>query len=90
MKPDLINNAFALVLLKQRKVAGMSRKQLSEQSGISRAFISMLENGKRNASLQTVVSLACACKMTPANFVTLIKIELNTVEDMLERLKRDE
>gem|GEM_PF-5936479 len=25
MKPDLINNAFALVLLKQRKVAGMSR-----------------------------------------------------------------
>lgn len=47
-------------LRKTRKKTGLTHQQLSEKSNIPRATITKIENGQRNATLKTLVTLANA------------------------------
>ena len=50
---------FAERLREYRERAGMSQLELAERSGVARAYINMLESGKReNPGLETVQRLA--------------------------------
>ena len=49
----------------QRKLAGLKQEQLAEKAGISTAFEGHIERGTRKASLDTLVKLANALKVSP-------------------------
>lgn len=48
-----------------RTKKGISQEQLAELSGLHRTYISSLELGKRNVSLQNICVLAKALGVTP-------------------------
>jgi transcriptional regulator with XRE-family HTH domain len=43
-----------------RKEKGMSQEELAEKSGLNRPYISAIEQGKRNVSLEVMEKLAVA------------------------------
>ena len=49
----------------QRKLAQMTQEKLAERAGISFAFVGHIERGTRKASLETLVKLANALKISP-------------------------
>lgn len=51
-------------LLEKRKEKGMSQEQLASIVGVSRPFISQLENGEHSPSIKTAVALAKALDCT--------------------------
>jgi len=50
-------NAFGVVLQNIRKIAGLSQEQLALESGLDRSFISLLERGRRQPTLKTILQL---------------------------------
>jgi transcriptional regulator with XRE-family HTH domain len=52
--------AFGRVLQKARKDRGVSQQELALDCGLDRTFISLLERGKRQPSLTTLVTLGNA------------------------------
>ena len=51
--------------IKNRRLElGMTQLELSEKSGVSQEYISVLENGKRNPSFTAIVHLCSALHMT--------------------------
>jgi transcriptional regulator with XRE-family HTH domain len=53
-----------------RKDLGWSQEDLAFETDIDRTYISGIERGVRNPSLDTLVKLAKTLKMTPANLLT--------------------
>ena len=49
----------------QRKLAHLTQEKLAEKAGISFAFVGHIERGTRKASLETLVKLANALKVSP-------------------------
>ena len=56
---------FGRRVKQHRKLARMTQEQLAEKAGISFAFVGHIERGTRKASLDTVVKLANALKVSP-------------------------
>jgi len=50
--------AFGHVLKITRKEIGLSQEQLALQSGLDRTFISLLERGKRQPSLTSILEVS--------------------------------
>ncbi|MCD8077998.1 MAG: helix-turn-helix domain-containing protein [Lachnospiraceae bacterium] len=48
----------------ERKSLHMSQAQLAEASGIQTSYIGLIERGKRNASLHTIIRIANALHVT--------------------------
>src|SRR5271169_5972007 len=67
-KPARLNpdEAFAKALQRARKRRGLSQEALGFQSGYHRTYISLLERGKMNPSLRTILSLSAALGMPAA------------------------
>jgi transcriptional regulator with XRE-family HTH domain len=55
-----IKQEFGKRLAQMRKDRKISQEQLAELSGLNRPYISGIEQGKRNVSLEVIVSLAKA------------------------------
>ena len=55
-----IKEEFGKRLAQMRKERKISQEQLAELSGLNRPYISGIEQGKRNVSLEVIVSLAKA------------------------------
>lgn len=54
------------VIVERRKRLGITQDELSELSGINRAFISNIEKGKRNPSIGAVANLAKGLRLKPS------------------------
>ena len=54
---------FYVQLRKYRKRSGMSQTELACKAQLHRTYISELENGKKNPSLQTLICLADALQI---------------------------
>ena len=65
--------AFARALREIRKQRGISQEELGFESGYHRTYISMLERGKMNPSLRTLLSLASALKLSAAEIVARVE-----------------
>lgn len=50
----------------QRILAKMTQEKLAEKAGISLSFLGHIERGNRKASIETVVSICNALKVSPA------------------------
>jgi transcriptional regulator with XRE-family HTH domain len=65
--------AFAKALREFRRKRSISQEELGFESGYHRTYISMLERGKMNPSLRTVLSLATALNISAAEIVTRVE-----------------
>ena len=67
------NRAFGQALRRQRQVAGLSQEELAARAGLHRTFVSLLERGLRNPSLDVVRRLAAPLGITAATLVALVE-----------------
>ena len=65
--------AFAKKLISARKAAGLTQVQLSKASGLSQSHISKLERGEWEPRLFTIMSLAAALDVPPADLIPSIR-----------------
>lgn len=52
-----------------RKKEGVSQEDLADLAGLDRTYISDIENGKRNVSIETIFKIADALKTTVNEFL---------------------
>ena len=74
-KYPYLNEAVASVLARRRAELAMSKKRLSEQAFIERAYITGLEAGKWNVTLNVLFYLCDALGMAPEDFIREVMAE---------------
>ena len=65
--------AFGIVISRLRTEKGMSQENLSAFAGISRSHLTMLENGKKTARLDTIFSIASALEIKPSDLIKMVE-----------------
>ena len=73
-----LDSAFGKILKSRRQSINLSQEQLGLKSGLSRAFISDLEMGKKDPSLFTVFKLANALQLKPSVLIDEIEVALES------------
>ncbi|UJF22034.1 helix-turn-helix domain-containing protein [Shewanella sp. OMA3-2] len=73
----ILRQATALVLRDFRLEAGLSQEQLARQSGIDRTYISGVERGIRNITLDSLETIVLALGITQIEFIESLQIQLN-------------
>jgi transcriptional regulator with XRE-family HTH domain len=66
---ETIHRAFGRVLREYRLKSTLSQEDLALAAGIDRTFVSLLERGKRQPTLQTIFRLAKVLGVSPATLV---------------------
>ncbi|WP_206503857.1 helix-turn-helix domain-containing protein [Streptomyces chrestomyceticus] len=61
--------AFGRRVRERRLSAGLSQEELAEAAGIHRTYVSSLERGQRNVSLDNIIALARALKVAAAQLL---------------------
>jgi transcriptional regulator with XRE-family HTH domain len=69
--------AFGVVLRRLRKRVGLTQEQLGFEADIRRTFVSLLELGQQQPSLNTLFKLSTALKTSPSVFIKMVEDELN-------------
>ena len=64
---------FGLNVRRLRLAAGISQDELSARAGLHRTYLSSLENGNRNVSLQNIFAIAGALNCRPGELLEDIK-----------------
>jgi transcriptional regulator with XRE-family HTH domain len=64
-----VATAFGLVLRNVRKRENLTQEQLALQCGYQRNYISLMERGHNQPTLETLLSLASALHCDPADLV---------------------
>jgi len=59
-----IKQRFGLAIKQRRQELGISQEELSFQAGLHRTYISDIERGSRNPSLENIEKLAKALKIS--------------------------
>jgi len=67
--PKDARKLFAARLVDVRKGKGWSQEDLSNESGLARSYLSGVERGLRNISLDNIVRLARTLKVRPGDFL---------------------
>ena len=73
-----LDSAFGKILKLRRHRRNLFQEQLSIKSGLSRAFISDLEMGKKDPSLFTVFKLADALQLKLSVLIDEIEVVLES------------
>lgn len=61
--------AFGVALRQRRKAAKLTQEQLAFEAEIERVFVSWLETGKKQPTLQTILKLSQALRCSAADLV---------------------
>ena len=67
------SKAFGIVISRLRTEKGMSQESLSAFAGIARSHLTMLENGRKTARLNTVFSIADALGVKPSELIRMVE-----------------
>jgi len=70
MAPTSIAAAFGLVLRDMRQRAGLSQEALADAANIDRTYVSLLERGLRQPTLETLFSLSRALNVSPSTMIS--------------------
>ena len=57
---------FGKILQEERKAKKISQEKFAKLTGLDRTFISLIENGKRNPTLITILKICSALKISPS------------------------
>ncbi len=74
-----LNEAVAKVLKARREELGMSKRKLSDLAMIERAYITGLESGKWNVTLNVAFYLCEALGLEPEEFVQKVRGEIENL-----------
>jgi len=66
MDTDMMYSQLGKRIKHQRILAGMTQEKLAEKSGISLSFLGHIERGTRKSSLDTLVKICNALKVSPS------------------------
>ncbi|CAK7016732.1 MAG: hypothetical protein DESF_00678 [Desulfovibrio sp.] len=80
-KYPYLNEAVANVLKQRREALAMSKRKLSELAMIERAYITGLENGKWNVTLNVLFFLSEALGVEPEKFIGLVRDEIESLKN---------
>ncbi len=76
--PEQTLAALCAVLQEQRQALGITQLDLAEQAGMQRSYISDIEQGRRNLSVQNLFRIALALDLTPADLVERAESKMTT------------
>jgi DNA-binding XRE family transcriptional regulator len=65
----LNHHSFGRVLKSLRNAKGISQEKLAELSGLDRSYVSLLERGLRQPSLETLFLIGSALDISPSEIV---------------------
>jgi transcriptional regulator with XRE-family HTH domain len=65
--------SFSRVLKSLRNAKKISQEKLAELSGLDRSYVSLLERGLRQPSLETIFLIAEALEISPAEVVRRVE-----------------
>lgn len=68
-----ISDIFGAVLKQQRLEKNYSQAKLAEHSGLDRTYISLLERGQTQPTLESLFKIALALETTPASLVEQVQ-----------------
>ncbi len=72
-----LETAFGQVIRDVRKAKKLSQEKLAFESGLDRAFISLLECGRKQPSLVTIFQLAKALQIPPSQIIASVEEKCN-------------
>ena len=67
--------AFGIVLKKRRKEVNISQEQLALKSGLDRTFVSKLERGLNQPSLETIFAISEYLECSASELVKRVEAE---------------
>ena len=70
--------AFGVVLRELRKEVGLTQEQLGLEADLRRTFVSLLELGQQQPTLQTIFKLSVALNKKPSEIMTMVENLVNT------------
>lgn len=68
MQPDP-KDIFGQNVRRIRNEAGLSQEELADRADLHRTYISSIERGQRNVSLENIFAIAAALGVSPADLV---------------------
>lgn len=68
--------AFGHVVRRRRIEIGLTQEQLGFEADLRRTYVSIIELGQQQPSLNTVFKLANALKISPGNLIALVEKEM--------------
>ena len=68
--------AFGKVLRQLRKEKGLTQEQLGFDADLRRTFVSILELGQQQPTLQTIFKLSHALEVDPSELIRLVEKQL--------------
>jgi transcriptional regulator with XRE-family HTH domain len=68
-----LSKVFGDVLRELRKDANISQEELADMANLDRSYISILERGLKQPSLQTIFILSNSLKITPSKFIEKVE-----------------
>ncbi len=74
-----LDKIFGQVLREIRQERGYSQEQLGFKSGYHRTYISLLERGLKNPTLNTLFDLAQALQSSPLEMVRRVELKITPV-----------
>lgn len=80
-KYPFLNQAVAKVLRTRRDALCMSKRKLSDLAMVERAYITGLESGKWNVSLNVLFYLSEALELKPEEFVQMVRGEIDSLKN---------
>lgn len=73
-----LSKAFGLVLRELRKEAGLTQEELGLDADLRRTFVSLLELGQQQPTLQTIFKLSVALNKKPSEIMAMVENLVNT------------
>ncbi len=70
-----IKLAVGKILRKLRLKAGLTQKQLALEADIRRTYVSLIELGQNQPTVNTIFKPARALKISPSKFIKLVELE---------------
>jgi len=74
LKPEV---AFGEILRQFRKLAKFSQERLAQESGLDRTYISLLERGLRQPSLNSLLKISKGLSVSSSEIVAAVETKLN-------------
>lgn len=74
-----IAKAFGIVLRELRKEAGLTQEGLGLDADLRRTFVSLLELGQQQPTIQTIFKLSLALNRKPSEIISRVEDKLNSI-----------
>jgi transcriptional regulator with XRE-family HTH domain len=75
----MIDQAFAVVLIRLRKKAKLSQESFASESGLHRTYISQLERGLKSPSLRTMKKITDVLGISLSEFIAQVEEEIHHI-----------